>query len=166
MKESMISVRYLDDSHFREFTVWIKLNMLLSQIHYFLMVVQHQSGREAFKKAQPVGTQMRTNSLGTYTVWHLSVWDYCLLMSQSEDLNPNVVFQRAWGKMKKSMISKHDTRKVVRNKHNSLIELQGLHSHSWLDDNTRKRQTRIWISRGTGCFICQNSPKQCVFTGL
>lgn len=65
-----------------------------------------------------------------------------LLMPQSQDVNPNVVFQWAWGGMEKSRMSKHDTRKVLRNKHSGLIELLGLYSSLWLYDGKYERQSQ------------------------
>lgn len=74
-----------------------------------------------------------------------------LLMPQSQDVNPNVAFQGAWGRMGKHRMSKYDTRKVLRNKHTGLIELVGLHSSLWLCNRKHQRQMRILITGGARC---------------
>lgn len=53
--------------------------------------------------------------------------------------------------MEKSRMSKHDTREVLRNKHNGLIELLGLYSSPWLYNGKHARQTKILITGGAGC---------------
>lgn len=64
--------------------------------------------------------------------------------------------------MKQRRISKHDTRKVQRKKHDTLIEHVGLYSRPWLNDSTLKRQTRILITRGTDrCHLSKQPTTMC-----
>ena len=56
-------------------------------------------------------------------------------------------------------MSKHDAKKVLKNKHNSLIELPGLYSSLWLHHGKHERQTRILITAGAGCCDLSSSPK-------
>lgn len=87
-------------------------------------------------------------------------------MPQSWDVNPIIVSHWARGRMAKSRLSKRDTRKVLRNKHNSFIELRGLYSSRWRWNGKHERQTRILITRRRGCCHLSYLPKQHVFIVL
>lgn len=120
----------------------------------------NRSGQEAIKRS--------SYCLYTNENW----WIYCIgslslkcirlesvFMAQNQDVNPNIAFQRAWGGIKNSRMSKHDTRKVLRNRHSSLIEPPGLYSSPWLYYGKHERQTKISITGGAGCCHLSKQPK-------
>lgn len=162
----------MTNSHCRAHTLWIKFHTFLnrsvssSRIHRLMtdvwVILSAWTGSDWKSSACWYTNESRLiwriRRLLTEWVWSL-FWCH-----KAKMLILRLCFQRARGRMGKSRMSKHDTKKLLRNKHSGLIELLGLYSSPWLYDSKHERQTRILITGGAGCVIFQSSPKQCVFT--